>query len=126
MKNVVLILNGMVLLLLSLIMIMAIYERMNHSMELQSNLSSVMEEQINELMLNEDYSITNKQAFLEDFIGNLVLALDGKYDLTVDVLQVDMEKGILSVKVTADFFYLNGKCGKAVCERTVIFEGLQS
>ena len=125
MKNVVLILNGMVLLLLSLIMIMAIYERMNHSMELQSNLSSVMEEQMNEMMLNEEYSITNTQAFLEDFIGNLVIALDGKYDLTVDVLQVDVEKGILSVKVTADFFYLNGNRGTAVCERTVIFERLQ-
>ena len=94
MKNVVLMLNGMVLLLLSLIMLMAIYGRMNYSMELQSNLSSVMEEQINEMMLNEEYSITSTQEFLADFIGNLVVALDGKYDLTVDVLQVDMEKGI--------------------------------
>lgn len=126
MKNVVLILNGMVLLLLSLIMLTAIYGRMNYSMELQSNLSSVMEEQINEIMLNEEYNITNTQEFLADFIGNLVVALDGKYDLTVDVLQVDMEKGILSVRVTADFFYLNGNCGTAVCERTVIFDRLQS
>lgn len=126
MKNVVLILNGMVLLLLSLIMIMAIYGRMNHSMELQSNLSSVMEAQINEMMLNKEYSITNTQEFLTDFVGNLVVALDGKYDLTVDVLQVDIEKGILSVKVTADFSYLNGKRGTTVCERTVIFEHMQS
>lgn len=106
-------------------MLMAIYGRMNYSMELQSNLSSVMEEQINEMMLNEEYSIISTQEFLADFIGNLVVALDGKYDLTVDVLQVDMEKGILSVKVTADFFYLNGNRGRTVCERTVIFERLQ-
>lgn len=125
MKNVVLILNGMVLLLLSLIMLMAIYGKMNHSMELQSNLSSVMEEQINEMMLNEEYSITNTQEFLEDFIGNLVVALDGKYDLTVEILQADIEKGILSVRVTAEFFYLNGERGTTVCERTVIFEQLQ-
>lgn len=125
MKNVVLILNGMVLLLLSLLILMAIYGRMNHSMELQSNLSSVMEEQINEMMLNEEYSITNTQEFLTDFIGNLVVALDGKYDLTIDVLQVDMEKGILSVRVTADFLYLNGNRGTTVCERTVIFDRLQ-
>ena len=105
MKNVVLILNGMVLLLLSLIILMAIYGRMNHSMELQSNLSSVMEEQINEMMLNEEYSITNTQEFLTDFIGNLVVALDGKYDLTIDVLQVDMEKGILAVRVTGCYPY---------------------
>ena len=125
MKNVVLILNGMILLLISLIIVTAIYGRMNHSMELQSNLSSVMEEQIQQVMLNEEYSINNTQEFLEDFIGNLVVALDGKYDLTVDVLQVDMEKGILSVSVTAEFFYLNGKRGTAVCERTVIFDQLQ-
>ena len=126
MKNAVLMFTGGILLMLTLLIITAIYERMNYSMELQSNLSSVMEEQMNEMMLNEEYSITNTQAFLEDFIGNLVIALDGKYDLTVDVLQVDMEKGILSVKVTADFFYLNGKPGTAVCERTVIFEQMQS
>ena len=62
---------------------------------------------------------------MEDFIGNLVVALDGKYDLTVEILQADIEKGILSVRVTAEFFYLNGERGTTVCERTVIFEQLQ-
>ena len=121
MKNVVLMLCGMLLLILSIVMITAIYGRMNYSMELQSNLSSVMEEQISEMMLDEAYNITNMQEFLADFVENLIVALDGKYDLTIDVMQIDIEKGLLALKVTAGFGYLNGNPGEIECERIVIF-----
>ena len=111
----------MLLLILSIVMITAIYGRMNYSMELQSNLSSVMEEQISEMMLDEAYNITNMQEFLADFVENLIVALDGKYDLTIDVMQIDIEKGLLALKVTAGFGYLNGNPGEIECERIVIF-----
>lgn len=91
-------------------------------MEIEGNLSTVMEEQMTELMINEKYTVENKQEFLSDFVQHFVKTLDGKYDLAIDILQLDMEKGFMTVRVTADFIYLNGKPGSIVCERTVLFE----
>jgi len=124
-KNVVMMLTEMLLLTLTLSMLTAVYGRMNYSMELQSNLSSVMETQLNKMMLNEEYNIINEQEFLADFVENLIVVLDGEYNLTVDILQLDMDKGILAVRVTADFQYINGKKGTTSCERVVIFNQLQ-
>ena len=125
MKNAVLMLIGGVLLFLTLLMISVIGRRMNYSMELQSNLSSVMEEQINQMMTDENYSIDNTEVFLADFIQRIAVTLDGNYDLTVDILQLDMEKGIMAVRLKADFLYMGQKRGTAVCERVVIFNQLQ-
>ena len=111
--------------MLTLLIITAIYERMNYSMELQSNLSLVMEEQMNAMMEDEEHIIKDKEMFLAEFVENLVVALDGEYGLTVEILQLDTEKGIFAVRVIADFLYLNGKSGQTTCERIVIFNQLQ-
>ena len=48
--------------------------------------------------------------------------LDTKSDIIIDIMGVDQEKGILSLKVTEKFSYLNGKNGSVSCDRTVVFE----
>ena len=123
-KNTVLMFTGGISFVLALLIIMSLYERMNYRMEIECNLSSVMEAQITELMIKEKYTTENEKEFLVDFVQHLIVAIDGKYSLGVDILQLDMEKGIMTVRVTADFVYLNGKAGTAVCERTVLFENL--
>lgn len=124
-KNTVLILMGGLTLLLTILIMSAVYEKMNFDMEVESNLSSVMEKQLYEVISEESEGIENTQIFLAGFIQQLIVALDGKYDLTVEVLQLDLEKGIMSVRVQADFLYLNGKPGVVTCEKTVIFNQLQ-
>ena len=112
-KNTVLMFTGGISFVLALLIIMSLYERMNYRMEIECNLSSVMEAQIAELMIKEKYTTENEKEFLVDFVQHLIVAIDGKYSLGVDILQLDMEKGIMTVRVTADFVYLNGKAGTA-------------
>ncbi|MBQ8278250.1 MAG: S8 family serine peptidase [Roseburia sp.] len=126
MKKIVLMITGIILGGLTLMIVMTAYGRMNYSMELKSNLPSAVEETVENMMLSNKYSINDTDEFLADFVQTLVISLDAKSDITVDILQCDREKGILTVKVTASFLHPNGKSGTVECERTVIFNRLET
>lgn len=104
-----------------LMIVMTINGRMNRSMELKSNLSSVVEETIENMMLNPKYEIQNTNEFIADLIENLILTLDAVSDVKVDILQCDKERGILSVKVTLIYMHPNGNPGSVTCEKIAIF-----
>ena len=101
MKNIVLTLISMMLGILTIMIGMTLYGRMNRSMELKSNLSSAVEETVECLMTSKLYGIENREEFVAEFVEKLIYALDGKMDIQVDIMQYDMEKGLLAVKVSA-------------------------
>lgn len=109
----------------TLLIVMSVYGRMNYSMELKSNLSSVIEETVENIMLNSKYNIENTNEFLADFVEMLSMRIDTESDITVEIFQCDKEKGILSLNVIASYQYPNGKMGNVMCERTVILNKLK-
>ena len=121
MRNTVLVITTTILGVMVLMIVMTINGRMNRSMELKSNLSSVVEETIENMVLNPKYSIQNTNEFVADLIETLVLTLDAVSDVRVDILQCDKERGILSVKVTLSYLHPNGDPGTIMCERLAIF-----
>jgi len=104
---------------------MTIAGRSNREMELADNLSSCVEETINTLLLEKQYQITDQEEFIADFREGLAETIDNNCNLTVDVAEIDMEKGILSVLVTAGYVHPNGNPGSVSCGRTVVFERMQ-
>jgi len=125
MKNIILMISGTIIGVLTLIIVMSIDGRMNRSMELESSLSSVLEETVENVFLKKKYEINDSNEFLADLVSELSVLLDANSDITVSVLQCDKEKGILVVKVTATFMHPNGEKGAVSCERSVIFNKLQ-
>jgi len=125
MKNIVLVTVNTILGVIMLMIVMTVYGRVNRSMELQSNLSSVVEETVENLTINNKYNIGNTSEFLADFIEALCMSMETESDIIVDILQCDKEKGILAVKVTAEYKHPNGKIGTVMCERNVILNRLQ-
>ena len=109
---------------ITLLIVMSVYGRINHSMELKSNLSSIVEETVEHMTVNPKYNIGNTNEFLADFVEMLSVALDTESDITVEIFQCDKEKGILSVNVIASYQHPNGKTGSVACERTVILNKL--
>lgn len=122
MKNIILIISETMMGVLTLMIVMTIDGRMNRSMELQSNLSSVVEETVDNALLKKKYGVNDTNEFMADMVSELAVVLDAKSDITVDILQCDKEKGILAVKVTAAFLHPNGKVGTVTCERNVILD----
>lgn len=108
-----------------LLITMTVYGRINHSMELKSNFSSIIEETVEHMTINPKYNIQNTNEFLADFVETLVAAIDSESDITVEIFQCDKEKGILAVNVVAAFMHPNERIGTVECKRTVILNKMK-
>ncbi len=109
----------------TLLIVMSVYGRMNYSIELKRNLSSVIEETVENITVNPKYNIENTNEFLADFVEMLSIGIDTESDITIEIFQCDKEKGILSLNIIASYQHPNGKIGKVMCERTVILNKLE-
>lgn len=121
MKNIILLLVCTFSGVITLMLIMTMYGRINRSMELKSNLSSVVEETLGNVMVNEKYGVRNTTEMVADVVEAFVYTIDAKSDAQIDIFQCDKERGIISVLVTFLYKHPNGKQGSIEAERTVIY-----
>lgn len=125
MKNIVLVVSSIFFGLLTLTIVMTIYGDMNRSMELQSNVPSLIEEALEHDLLSQGYKNDELELFIADFAKQLAVSWENQSDMQIDVLQYNPEQGILSLRVTALYRNPYGTVGKVACERTVILNRMQ-
>lgn len=119
MRNTIMILMSAILGLITAAAVMAIGGRMNHNVELQSNLSSVVEKTVGEAA-NGTGTAADDEKMLAACVENLAVALDTDTEVTVEVMEADRKKGILAVRVKEKFMYPNGRTGNVQWERIAI------
>lgn len=119
MKNAAMGLVGALMCMILLAILMTIDGRTNRSMEIKSNLPSAVEETV-ENLAEKKYTISDRNAYIADFVESLTKTLDTDSEISVEVLALDKDKAIMSIKVTERFKHPNGKEGTTECERTVI------
>lgn len=119
MKNAVMVIVSALIGVLTLAIVMTVGGRTNRSMEIKSNLPSAVEETV-ELLANKKYTINDRNAYIADMAEGLSKTLDTDSDIRIEVLKVDKERAMMSVRVTETFEHPNGKTGTTECERTVI------
>jgi len=124
MKQIVIIFLSMMFGIVTFMIDMNIYGYMNRSMELKSNLASVVEETITNVTLNRSYDIADTEEVLADLMEALVVRLDSTCDVMLDILQYDSEKGVLAVKVTVFYQQVLGGIESISCEKNVILNRL--
>ena len=107
---------------ITLCVVFTILGRSNRSMELKGNLSSVMEETVENLFLDEASKNLCEDEILNQFIDDLLLCMDSNSDVEIDIFAFDRIRGLLSARVTAIYEHPNGKEGRLSSERTVITE----
>lgn len=121
----IMMMSGIMIGTLTLLIIMTVMGRMNYAVELKSQLSSVVEETVENMMQSKIYQIEDQSEFLAEFVEQLALAVDSKADVGIRVQQADTEHGILTVTVIESFSHPNGRTGTVSCDRTVIFNQLE-
>lgn len=99
--------------------------RSNREMEMADNLPAAVEETVSELMEEKNYDITSENEMIADMVEDLSRKLDSNSDITVNIENIDVAKGLMSIKVVASYQHPNGKEGSVSCERTVVFNKLQ-
>ncbi len=125
MKNII---NLMLVMILGVLMIesaMTSAGKSSREMELAESLPSAIEESVQKLIKQNGYKIEDSQELIMDFIEDLSLTLDSDCDFTVEVEEVDVEKGLLSVNVIGKYKHPHGEDASISCSRTVIFDKKQ-
>lgn len=102
---------------LLLAIVMAIWGNTNRSIELQENLSTVMEGALRESICQEE---SENKKLVADCIAGLAVVLDSTSDLRLDVYQVDEEKGIIALATGSNYTHSNGVDGETEWQRVVI------
>lgn len=122
MKNIANMMIVLILGVISIVSMLTVAGRSDRDMELENNLPSAVEETVNALFVNRKYNLDNRKEFIADFIEELTVRFDQDCDIVVNIMKADLEKGILSVRIVAEYEHPNGEPGKVTCDRTVIFD----
>lgn len=125
MKNIAAMFGVFFLGILVVACVMTSAERSNREMELADNLPAAVEETVSELMEEKNYDITSENEMIADMVEDLSRKLDSNSDITVNIENIDVAKGLMSIKVVASYQHPNGREGSVSCERTVVFNKLQ-
>lgn len=125
MKQIAVLFSVFFLGVIAIVSVMASGGRSNREMELADNLPAAVEETVSELMEEKNYDITSENEMIADMVEDLSRKLDSNSDITVNIENIDVTKGLMSIKVVASYQHPNGKEGSVSCERTVVFNKLQ-
>ncbi len=122
MRNTVSIITAVLIGALALLGVMVIAGRNGRNTELSAMLPSAVEEAVDTALVKKQYNIADEAELAADVSQSVAQAVDSDGDITVEVIGSDLEKGVLSVRVTADFKHPDGKDGSVSHERTVVLE----
>ena len=120
-RNIMLICAGAMVFLI----LMTMVGRTKRSVEIESNLSSVVEETVENMAVNPKYTIDNVDEYVADMTQYLADVLEADSDIKIEIEKADKERGLLAVKVTERFLHPNGKVGMVSDSRVVILNKLE-
>lgn len=108
--------------ILLLLILLTLTGRMNRSVEIKSNLSSIAEETVEDMGSGKYGSIQMAEA---EVVRELAERVDGMAEITVEMEKTDVEQGLLAMKVTETWKHPNGKTGTVQDSRVVILNQLE-
>lgn len=94
----------------------------SYTQELEDSLAVSVSQTMKEVMEQESYGIQNKNEFIAAFLQALIMRTNSDVDMTVNVISVDMENGLLDIEVKEKVSILNIYEKEIAVRRTVIFE----
>ena len=122
MKNIVGLIAAVFLGAITILSVMASTGRSSREAELTESLPPAVEEAVSQLMDTKSYDIADRKQFIMDLAECLSDLIDSDGEIRIEVQNADLEKGLLSVRVTEIYKHPNGKTGTISCERSVIFD----
>lgn len=122
MKNVIIASGLVLIIILTAVISLTVYSHNTRQNEVEEALAVAVEQALENLKISPEYPVQNEKEFLADFVQRLVLGLNSDSDITVNILAVDYEKGLLDVEVVETYQQLIGKRGTASYRKTVILD----
>ncbi len=125
MKNVVTGIMMSIMMALFIIIILTTDDRTIRINEVNTALADALDESLNVLDINK-YSITDTDELIADVTQGLLAQIESDAEVTVNVMDADKDKGIVTVEAVENFRKASGAAGQTAATRTIILEKQQA
>lgn len=122
MKNVFLGFGITICSIISIVIVMTLCGTNMRQNELNRAVDSAVQDTVENQFDNKTYSVSSNDEFIADFIEVLLVQINSDCSVKVNVLDVDYQKGLLSVEVIEKYMHPIGTEGQVSVKRTVIME----
>lgn len=126
MKNVIISMGLVMMMIITILILYTIYGQNTRQNEVEDALSVAVEQTLENMKIDKSYDVNSTEEFIADFNQNLILSIESDSVLEVNILAVDIDKGLLDVEVVETFKQPNGSKGTASCRKTIILEEYKS
>lgn len=117
MKNIILGIIGVCVILYTFLVGVDILRYQTSKNKMDKHISRIVEN-----VLEGEYQVDNTETVKQLLIQEIINSTSEDGSVTVEVKAMDLEKGLLSVRVTKQLALFNGKQKKIVVEKTAIIE----
>lgn len=124
MKNVVTGIMMSIMMALFIIIILTTDDRIIRINEVNTALADALDESLNVLDINK-YSIADTDELIADVTQGLLVQIESDAEVTVNVMDADKDKGIVTVEAVENFRKASGAAGQTAATRTIILEKKQ-
>lgn len=121
MKNVILGIMMSVIMTLVTVIILTTDDRMVRMNEDSLALANALDESIR-VIDTDKYSISDTSELISDITQGLLMQIESDSDITVNVMDADRDKGIVTVEAVENFKKPMGAAGQVAATRTIILE----
>lgn len=111
--------------ILSVVIVMTLCGTNMRQNELNRAIDNALEATMKNQFNEATDSANNNEDFVEDFLDSLLIQINSNCSIVVNVLDVDYEKGLLSVEVIEKYKHPIGTEGEVSVKRTIIMEQYQ-
>lgn len=119
MKNIILGAIGLLVTVYVTMIGMNVYMIQTHKDQLENCFSRILQQ-----ALEEGYGTVENEMITQRIISDFAESMNNEGALQVEIQAMDLQKGLLSVRVTESFFLLNGKEKVITLEKTIIMDRL--
>lgn len=103
---------------------MSLISKNTREQELQLTLKNAVTDTLEVLFIHKTYKIHNVEELMADFCTSLMLSLNAGGDITVNLIGVDYENGLIYMEVKSEFRFPNGRKKEISCRKLVILEDI--
>jgi maltose-binding protein MalE len=122
MKNVFLGFGITISAIISIVIVMTLCGTNMRQNELNRAVDSALQDTVENQFDSKTYSVSSNDEFIADFMEALLVQINSDCSIKVKILDVDYQKGLLSVEVIEKYKHPIGTEGYVSVKRTVIME----
>lgn len=122
MKKIVIAMGGFLSLIIIFLILFTMQGRSIRQTEIDNAVTSGMEKAMSMLMAEDGVKPETDEELIAIFMEALAVQIDSNSALTVNILEADVEKGILSAEGILEFKHPMGTIGAVSCTKTMVLE----